>query len=296
MEKKNKFSISPVLLILAIIMILYTLTIVLLFGWGFITSFKDYQSDFIKNVFGFPKKWMFSNYAAVIKAFKYPTQGGKSVYIEGMLLNTVLYALGCSFFSTLVTCITAYACGRFRYKFSNVLTSIVIVTMVLPVVGSLPSEIALAKKLHFYDNIFGMWAMKCNFLSMYYLVFYKTFRGMTRDAEEAAKIDGASNFTVMTRIMLPMVANAFATIMLIKFIAFWNEYEIPLVYLPNHPTLSMGIARLNTSTENVNGVNLSSVTLRLAGCMMLFVPIFILFLCCQKKLIGSITIGGSKES
>ena len=208
------------LLILAIIMILYTLTIVLLFGWGFITSFKDYQSDFIKNVFGFPKKWMFSNYAAVIKAFKYPTQGGKSVYIEGMLLNTVLYALGCSFFSTLVTCITAYACGRFRYKFSNVLTSIVIVTMVLPVVGSLPSEIALAKKLHFYDNIFGMWAMKCNFLSMYYLVFYKTFRGMPRDAEEAAKIDGASNFTVMTRIMLPMVANAFATIMLIKFIAF----------------------------------------------------------------------------
>ena len=47
MEKKNKFSISPVLLILAIIMILYTLTIVLLFDWGFITSFKDYQLSLI---------------------------------------------------------------------------------------------------------------------------------------------------------------------------------------------------------------------------------------------------------
>mgnify|MGYP004652652041 CR=1 FL=1 len=259
MKKKKFFSgISPTMIILCILLFVYFASILVLFGWGLITSFKDYHSDFVVNVFGLPKKWQFENYATIVKAFVYPMPNGKLAYIEDMLLNTVLYAVGCSFFSTFVTCITAYACGRFRYKFSGILSSVVIITMVLPVVGSLPSEMALA-------------------------------------VEEAAKLDGASNFTIMVRIMFPIVMNTFGTVMLIKFIAFWNEYEIPLIYLPNHPTLSMAVAWLNMSTQNINGVNLSSVPFKMASSMVMLIPILILFLACQKKLIGSISMGGSKE-
>lgn len=296
MKKKKFFSgISPTMIILCILLFVYFASILVLFGWGLITSFKDYHSDFVVNVFGLPKKWQFENYVTIAKAFVYPMPNGKLAYIEDMLFNTVLYAVGCSFFSTFVTCITAYACGRFRYKFSGILSSVVIITMVLPVVGSLPSEMALAKALGFYDSILGMWAMKCNFLSLYFLVFFKVFRNMPNDVEEAAKLDGASNWTIMVRIMFPIVMNTFGTVMLIKFIAFWNEYEIPLIYLPNHPTLSMAVAWLNMSTQNINGVNLSSVPFKMASSMVMLVPILILFLACQKKLIGSISMGGSKE-
>ena len=80
----------------------------------------------------------------------------------------------------------AYATARFDFRLSNVIYGIVLVTMVLPIVGNLPAEIQMTRQLHIYDTMWGAWILKANFLGMYYLVFFATFRGVPAALSEAA--------------------------------------------------------------------------------------------------------------
>jgi multiple sugar transport system permease protein len=167
---------------------------------------------------------------------------------------------------------------------------IVIVTMILPIVGNLPSEITVAKFFGFYDHIWGLWLMKANFLGMYFLVFFEFFRGIPKEYTEAAKIDGAGNSMILSHIMLPLAKNTFFTVMLITFIGYWNDYQVPLIYLPSYPTAALGMYYMAYTTDN----GLSTIPMRMTGAMLMLIPILIVFLIFQKRLIGNLAIGGIK--
>ena len=79
------------------------------------------------------------------------------------------------------------------------------------------------------------------------------------------------------------------TVMLLRFIFYWNDYEVPLLYLPNYPVLARGVYELSLSTE------LNAVPQRLAGCMVLLVPIMLIYFAFSKQLFGNISMGGLKE-
>ncbi len=295
-KRQNKASdtrLTPVTTTLLIVLIAYTLSLIIPLFWALITSLKDNLNDFRLNIIGLPKKWMWSNYTFVLQNFyeDVPSaDGNRSVTLAEMFLNTILYSLGCSFFNTLVPCLTAYMCAKFDFKFSNVLYTVVIVTMVLPIVGNLPSEIRVATFFGLYNQIWGLWIMKANFLGLYFLVFYGMFKSQPKAYSEAARIDGAGNFTIMTRISLPLIASTFFTIMIINFIGFWNDYQTPLVYLPSYPTAALGMFRMAKTTLN----GLSEVPMRMAAAMLILIPILIVFLCFHKRMLGNLTVGGIK--
>ena len=91
--------------------------------------------------------------------------------------------------------------------------------------------------------------------------------------------------------MLPLVKNTFLTIFLIRFIEFWNDYQTPLLFIPNKPTISYGLYRFGNS----NNADLSNVTMQLMGCLIVLVPILVVFIFFQKRIMGNITMGGVKE-
>ena len=296
-KKNNKGSdgvrerFSPITIIMLIVLALYALSMIVLLGWALLTAFKE-QSDFRVNIIGFPTKWVW-NFSYVYKNFKVAVQtdtGQVMIGMGRMYVNSILYALGCAFFNTLVPCITAYMCAKFPYKFSKVVHTTVIVTMIIPIVGALPMEITVARFLHLYNHIWGLWLMKANFLGMYFLVFYGVFKSLPDAYTEAAKIDGAGNLCILFRIVMPVVRNTFFTVMLINFITFWNDYQTPLIYLPSYPTVALGMYHMATTTIN----KLSYVPMRMAGAMELLIPIFILFLFTHKRLLGNLTVGGIK--
>ena len=265
--------------------------------WGFSTSLKD-RYEFRTNILWFPEgwpwEWQWSNYLTAFQNFsvKIETADGFSmVYMGQMLIYTLLYAVGCSFCGTFVSCVVAYLVAKFPYKFSKVIYAIVIVTMILPIIGSMPSEIQIARMLNLYDHIWGMWIMKAHFLGMHFLVFYGVFKSTPNEYSEAAKVDGAGNLSILFRIFFPLVRNTFFTLMLLSFIGYWNDYQLPLIYTPSYPTLAYGLYLFNFSAEN----QLSSVPMRLAGCMILMIPIFVIFLIFHNRLIGNVSIGGLKE-
>ena len=134
---KLKRSWSPLTIFMLTVLIIYSATLLFLLFWAFMTTFKSYQ-EFRLNKLGLPEKWVW-NYSYVYKMFYVPinTAAGRAkVEMPNLILNSILYAVGCAFFNTLVPCLTSYMCAKYRYKFSSVLYWIVIVTMVIPLVGS----------------------------------------------------------------------------------------------------------------------------------------------------------------
>ncbi len=289
-EQREKMTVTTG--ILMVLLIAYAVSLFIPLIWGFITSFKD-KFDYRLNVIGLPKQWVW-NYETVYNLFYVRIQtptGTQDIGVAMMFLYGFLYAIGSAFFATLVPCITAYLCARFAYKFSKVIYTVVIIVMIIPIIGSLPSEVQTAKALGLFDTICGVWLMKANFLGMYFLVFYSAFRSVPNAFAEAARIDGAGNFSILFRIMLPIVKNTFLTVMLINFITFWNDYQTPLIYLPSYPTIAVGMLKVRTGGAS-NAM--SSTPMQMAGSMMMLLPILIIFIRYQKRLLGNLTVGGEK--
>ncbi len=296
MEKRNKKSgVSPFAVIVFILLVLYTASFLLPILWGVNLSLKTNNNAEL-HPFGINFPLRFENYATVFKEFKvsvYTQSGSNTYYMEHMLWFTLVYAVACSFVNIAVTCLVAYITARFDFKICRIIDGIVIVAMILPIVGSMPSELRIMRALGLYDSLWGMMIMKANFVGgTTFLIFNVAFKGFPKDFEEAAWIDGASNFTVMMTIMMPMIKTTFSTMWLLSFIGFWNDYQTPLLYFPSKPTLSYGLYRFTTDTTSVAG---TSTPLALATCFLLMLPILAVFLFTSEKLIGNVSVGGLKE-
>lgn len=296
--KRKKFDfkkfLSPLIITLLVVLLIYSISLLVPFVWGFFTSLKG-KYEIRNNPFGLPEEWLFVNYLQAFDNFKVRVEWGDGfrwVYFEEMFLNSVLYSLGCALIQSFTTCIVAYVIARFsHFKFSKIVYTVVIIVMILPIVGSQPSELALARQLGLYDEMWGIWIMRLNFLGIYFLVFHAMFKGIPKDYADAAYIDGASEWQVMTKIMLPMSRNTLLTVILLNFIGYWNDYQTPLLYIPSHPTLAYGLYLFSNSPDN----ELATIPMKITGCMLMMVPILIIFLIFRKRLIGNISIGGLKE-
>ena len=288
-ETRSRFNVLGIILL--VFLVLYTISLFVPILWAVVSAFKS-ASEFRTNIIGLPKKWVW-NFSNVFKMFVVrisTPEGRKAIGMGMMYVNSIMYAVGCSFFHTLCICITSYACARFNFKLSGVIRTMVIILMILPIVGNLPSEIRMARLLHIYNQVWGLWIMKANFLGMYFLVFFAMFRSLPMTYTEAAKVDGAGNFRIMVQIILPLVKYTFFTIMLINFITYWNDYQVPLIYLPSWPTIAYGMYSMTTTNEN----GMSSVPMRMTGAIMMLAPILLVFTVFQKRLLGNLTMGGIK--
>lgn len=289
--KEKKLSVLNILLF--VVLVIYTISMVYPMFWALITSVKE-QYDFLDNVLGLPAKVMIQNFGTVIQHFEVPAQVGDYQEFHGfwqMFLNTILYVGGSALVATFIPCITAYATAKFpEKKMSSIINGLVIAAMMIPIVGSYPAEIDMLQKLGLYNTLLGVWIQKANFLGVYFLVFHAAFKGLAKDYSEAAEIDGANELTVMSRIMLPLVKNTFFTVFLVKFVEFWNDYQMPLLYLPSKPTLSFGLYYVSNNTSNM----ISTVPMRMAGCIIILIPILAIFMAFSDKLMGNITLGGVK--
>jgi len=304
--KAQKISTSKI--VISTILFVYSTVMILLFVWALMTSLKD-TYDFRNNMIGFPR-WSpvytdpitgeetttyFANYLRVIDGFPLEITvegaGTKIVGVWQMYLNSILYATGCAFMATFIPCVVSYIVARFKFKPLGIIYGVVIVCMIVPTVGTLPAQYRLADILHLTNSFVGAWVMSGHFLGMYFLVFYASYKVVPKDFDEAAKIDGAGNLMIMFRVIMPLVKNMFFTIFLLQFIAFWNNYQTPLLFLPELPTISYGLFEFNNNVDT----QLANDVTKIAGCMYVFIPIFIVYLIFHNRLMGNLSMGGLKE-
>ena len=244
---------------------------------------------------GWPWQWEWKNYA-VIKDYVYVDviKDGTRYRIKmlAMTMNSILYAVGGALVAVTVPTFVAYAASKTSYKFNAVLDVICLTCMAIPIVGNQPSNIQVLKELNLYDTMIGFYIQRAHFLTSYYLIMKASFRSVPSAISEAAQIEGAGNYTVMFRIVFPMISKIFTTLCLIEFITLWNDYTYPLLYLNSYPTLAYGIFYLVFQ----NGENrIRTTPMRMAGSFILFTPILIVFLIFKDKLMQNLSMGGVKE-
>ena len=305
-KKLSKSAFTGLTVFMLAVLILYTLSLFGLLFYGFITSFKcgivgtlEYRLEYMPgNPYGLPKTWYW-NFTFVFQNFIVqgtdPMGVGAPIKVGmvEMFGNSILYALGCSFAKVVVTCLVAYLCSKYENWCSKIVYVIVVVTMIIPVVGSQAAEIQLAKELLLYDHIWGMWIMRANFLGMYFLVFYAVFKSMPKGYYEAATIDGANDMQVMLKIALPLVKYTFLSIFLILFIEYWNDYLIPNLYLPSYKTLSLALYQQSQAQElKINKI--AQVTYVMTTVLLVTIPVVTVFAIFSKRLMGNLSVGGLK--
>jgi ABC-type glycerol-3-phosphate transport system permease component len=299
-SKGKKF--TPFTAVIVAVLCFYSFLLLFLLIWAFFGSFKNYDALMYGEeslIQLFPNSWSFDNYLIAFSEFNVaftPSDGvAREVYLPQLFLNGFLYAIGSAFCATLVPCLVGYLTAKYNYKFSKVIYTIVIICMIIPIVGNLPAEIQMAKDVGIFDQIWGTWLLKANFLGLYFIVFHNFFKSLPNAYSEAARIDGAGNFTTMLRVILPLATPIFMTVLLLNFITFWNDYQTPLIYLQSHPTVSVGMYSLiNDTGSNPLGGLASSVVFKAAAAMLMLIPVLIIFLLSHKKLLGNLTMGGIK--
>ena len=287
---------SLLIIILGILLFIYAVSLVIPMAWGLLSSVKipdDYE--FKKNLFGFPTEFYFSNYSTIWQNFYMNVEKGATngyVYVETMLLNSVLYAGGSALVQATVQFVMAYVAARFSFKLGKVIHALVIIALVTPIVGSNSSALALAETFNLKNSILGMYIMKGYFLGIYFLIMYETLRNFPMEYTEAACIDGASNFNVMTRVIFPLSVNVYFTIVLLLFVGFWNDYTTPMLFMPSVPTLSYGLYYISSKECVINAVK--PIPVRLAACILMLIPSIAVFIVFHDRLMGNVSIGGLK--
>ena len=285
------FSICAVVLLTALVS-----CIIVPMVWAFISSFKT-ELDYSFNAVSFPSQslggWQFGNYSIAYQILYVPIDtadgGTRYVFASEMFLNSVIYTVGCTTISLISYILMSYISARFDSRFGRFIYGLVIVVMTLPIVGNLPAEIQMAKRLGVYDNILGIGIMKGGFFGMFFLVFYAAFKSIPRDYSEAASIDGAGQWTILLKIILPMISGAITSVALLTFIGYWNEYYTPMVYLPSRPTIAYGLYLFEWSYTKYN-----TTPIRLAASYIVALPLLIMAIIFRDKLMGELAIGGLK--
>lgn len=157
--------------------------------------------------------------------------------------NSVFVSASAVFGELLSASLVAYAFARLRFPGRNILFMIVLATMMIPFAVTMIPTFIVFSKLKMVGTYFPL--ILPAFLAPAFSVFMLRQFMMTINPEldEAARVDGANDFVIYSRIILPLSKPALATVAIFSFMANWNDYMAPLIYLNNSDnfTLALGV-------------------------------------------------------
>src|SRR5699024_219891 len=186
------------------------------------------------------------------------------------------------------SCLAGYSFAKLKFKGSNLLFVIVLITYMVPPQALVVTQYQVLSSLGLIDSHLGL-IMLNGFTAFGTFMLRQFFMGIDDELMEAAKIDGAGYFRTFWSVGLPLVRPALATYAILRFIWTWNDYQYPLIFLRSDSqyTLQLGIDKFADSIG-------TSYALMMTGSVVAIVPLFIIFIIGQKQVIEGLTIGGVK--
>ncbi len=226
-----------------------------------------------------PHPIIWSNYPDALKSMPF------AVYLRNTLMICLITVLG----SVASSAVVAYGFGRIRFKFSGFWFGLMLATMALPGQVTMIPIFSLFRSLGWYGSYLPL--LVPAFFGSPFFIFLLTqfFKTLPLEFAESAKIDGANDWMIFYRLILPLSKPALATCALFAFLGAWNDFLGPLLYLsdPSKYTLAYGLQQF-VSNHYVNWMQL------MAASMMFTIPIIILFFFAQKTFIQGISTTGGK--
>lgn len=290
-QKKRPIDVAYII-VTAIVLSLFAFAILFILFWGMLNSFKT-QLDFIFNAFGLPKEWTLEAYGKVWQNMTLSREAANGNVIKyniiGFFENSLIYAFGCTVVKVFTTSLMAYLCARYKkYATARFTVQLVIICMIVPVVGTTPSLIMVLDGMGLFGSVLGVYFTQFSFLGMHFLIYYGIYSSIPMEYSEAAFIDGASHWYVMTKVIMPLVTTTTSVLLVLNFVTYWNDYQTPLIFWASKPTISVGLLAYVTNPLN------AAFPDKMAADTLTAIPLFVLFLIFKKKMLGSMTVGGLK--
>jgi multiple sugar transport system permease protein len=261
------------------VMILAAAALLLPFFWMIMSSLKTPNDVFSVPVKWVPDTWVWNNYVDIW------AQSGMLTWIR----NTLILAVVVTVLQVLTGSFAAYGFSRMRFPGRDVLFLVYIGTIAVPWQSYMIPQFILLSNLKVSNTLWAIILIQAFGAFGVFLMkqFYET---IPEELSEAARIDGLSEYGIWARIMVPLSIPAIASLTLLTFVATWNDYLGPLIYLRNPDlwTIQLGLQSFVSTLYDAN------YALLFAGLVISVVPIAVIFLLGQKYFVEGIATSGLK--
>lgn len=265
--------------VLFVVMAALAFAVVFPFIWMLVTSFKP-ENDIVKFP---PQLW--------------PTSLTLNAYIDvwnrvpfgRFFLNSVLFAGGVTIISLILDSLTAYALSRLTFPGRDMLFVIILIALMLPFQVTFVPLYVTVHDLGLTNTFGGLIIPRAtNAFGIFMLRQF--FSTLPRELDDAARVDGASEFYIYRRIILPLSRPALTTLAIFHFMYNWNDFLWPLLI-----TTSTEMRTLPAGLALFMGQHVVEYALLMAGGMLALAPLLIAFLFAQKYFVRGIAMSGLKE-
>jgi multiple sugar transport system permease protein len=219
------------------------------------------------------------NYLMVFDNMPFWRYAATSVLL--VLANMVGALISCS--------MVAYSFSRLQWPGRNLSFAIMLGTMMIPTQVTMIPFFLIVKSLGWFNTLTPLWVMSFTANAFNVFLMHQFFKGIPRDLEDAAKIDGCGPLRSYWYIMLPLVKPTLATVAVFTFMGVWNDFLGPLIYLSDQRLypLSLGLYALNVQSGG-------GMAMMMAGSLLMTMPVILVFFFAQRYFIQGITMTGMK--
>ena len=266
-----------------VVLLVFAVWMMLPMLFALLNSFKSVDEYYV-NSMALPKILAFSNYS---NAFKLTY---RNTTILKMFFNSVVFVLLFLFGNMASSIMSAYVIAKFKFFGRNFLYVMAIVTQLIPIFGTQGAAYLICSKLGMIDNIWLLWLTGASGFDYTFLIVHSYFQNVDNAYSESAYMDGAGNFTVFIRIMVPMVMPSILIMGLSTMVALWNDYATALIFLPNNPVLATGIYNLQSLSAYIQG----GATTYFAAVVIAMLPMLLIFMVAQRYIFNINLEGGIK--
>jgi raffinose/stachyose/melibiose transport system permease protein len=262
-----------------IVLLIYTAIIVLPFTIVFFATFKS-LSELFQSPLGLPNSWSLQNYYDLFS--KEPMMG----YFMNSVIVTSVTVVFVLFFSSMI----GYTILRLPRKIGLLLFGFFVVGMMIPTQSNMIPIYLLVTKIGLSDTLLGIILVSIGFLIPIAVFILSGFMKTLPDGLiEAAKIDGANEWQIYSRVVMPLSLPSIATVTIFAFVIVWNDLLYPLLLLKSDSVKTLPIALLD-----FQGQYLTNYPLIFAGVILASIPMVIAYIFLQRFFIAGMTAGSMK--
>ncbi len=261
-----------------VVLIAATLAATVPFLIAILASLKDRTQLLATSPFARPHPWAWGNY---LEAW---TTGHFGRYF----VNSVIVAVPVVVASCFMSILAGFAFARFQFLGSTWLFVILLVGMMVPLIILVIPLFHTLNAMHLLDTYWGLILPQVG-LSIPFGTFLMRsfFKGLPQELVEAGLVDGASTWTILWRVLVPLASPAIKAMAVFFSVWTWNDFLIPLVLLPDAPhlwTLPVGLAQFSSERT-------TDIALVMTGVAIITVPIVVAYLLLQRHFVAGLTQG-----
>lgn len=272
MKKKSISKIIAFIFLLAMAMIWVVPLL-----YGVLTSFKSEMELMTSGFKILPIEWVLTNYTELLV-------NNSSTPLVKWFFNSLFISVSHTLLVLIVVSFSAFAYSRLEFKGKNALFSFLLATMMFPSVVNLIPLYKIVDILGWVNTPLAM--IVPGAAGVFNIFLVKQFMdNIPKDFDEAAQIDGASELTIFTRIILPLIKPVLLVVALFAFTSSWNDFLWPSIVFNDIEKMP-----ITSGLQLLQGMYQAKPTLLMAGALVAIIPTFILYLFAQKYFLQSMSL------